>query len=60
MLILSRKEGEEIVIGNDVRVVVTQISGDRVRLGIIAPRDMPVFRQEVLDRTEASQQENQS
>lgn len=48
MLVLSRKLGEEILIGDDVRLVVYRISGNRVRLGIAAPEGVPVHRAELL------------
>lgn len=44
MLVLSRKPGESIRIGKDVEVVVLQVSGNRVRLGVVAPREVPVWR----------------
>lgn len=48
MLVLSRKKDQEIVVGNgDIRIVVVDIRGDKVRLGIEAPREMPVHRGEV-------------
>ena len=49
MLVLSRKKNESIVINNDVIVTVVEIRGDKVRLGIVAPKDVPVHRQEVYD-----------
>ena len=49
MLVLSRKKNESIVINNDVTVTVVEIRGDKVRLGIVAPKDVPVHRQEVFD-----------
>lgn len=49
MLILSRKTNEEIVIGKDVVVTVVEIRGDKVRLGIEAPREVSVHRKEVHD-----------
>ncbi|MCH2210150.1 MAG: carbon storage regulator CsrA [Fuerstiella sp.] len=49
MLVLSRKKNESIVINDDVVVTIVDIRGDKVRLGIEAPRDIPVHRQEVLD-----------
>lgn len=55
MLVLSRHRNEAIKIGDDVRIVVIDIRGDKVRLGIDAPRDTPVHRQEVYD---AIQREN--
>ena len=48
MLVLSRKLGEEIIIGDDVRLVVYRIKGNRVRLGIAAPDGIPVHRAELL------------
>lgn len=56
MLVLSRKKNESIVIGNDISIVVIELRGDKVRLGIEAPEHMPVHRQEVYD---AIQRQNQ-
>jgi len=50
MLILTRRTGEEIVIGDDIRVAVTDVRGDRVRLGITAPESITVDRAEVHER----------
>ena len=49
MLVLSRKKNESIVINNDITVTVIEIRGDKVRLGIVAPKEVPVHRQEVYD-----------
>jgi carbon storage regulator len=49
MLVLSRKKDEQIMIGDDISVVVVEIRGDKVRLGIEAPREVSVHRQEVYD-----------
>lgn len=49
MLVLSRKKNQSIVINNDITIVVVEIRGDKVRLGIDAPKDIPVNRQEVHD-----------
>lgn len=49
MLVLSRKENESIVINNDITVTVVEIRGDKVRLGIVAPKEVPVHRQEVFN-----------
>ena len=57
MLVLSRKKNESIVINDDITIVVVEIRGDKVRLGIEAPREVPVHRREVFDaihRTEAA------
>ncbi len=48
MLVLSRKLGEEILIGDDVRLIVYHIGGNRVRLGISAPDGVPIYRDELL------------
>jgi len=49
MLVLSRKKNESIVINNDVVITVVEIRGDKVRLGIVAPKDVPVHREEVYE-----------
>jgi carbon storage regulator len=49
MLILSRKKNESIVINDDITIVVVEIRGDKVRLGIEAPKEVPVHRREVFD-----------
>ena len=55
MLVLSRHRDESIIIGDDVIVTIVDIRGDKVRLGIQAPQDIPVHRREVY---EAIQREN--
>lgn len=50
MLVLSRKTNESIVIAEDIIVTVIEVRGDKVRLGIVAPRDIPVHRQEVFEQ----------
>ena len=49
MLVLSRRPGEQLHIGTDIIVEVMEISGSQVRLGITAPREVPVLREELLD-----------
>lgn len=49
MLVLSRKKDEKIVIGDSIKLMVIEIRGDKVRLGIDAPRDVSVHREEVYD-----------
>ena len=49
MLVLSRKSNESIVINNNITVTVVEIRGDKVRLGIDAPKEIPVHRQEVFN-----------
>ncbi len=48
MLVLSRRAGEEIVIGDDIRLVVNRISGNRVAIGIAAPDDVHIVRGELM------------
>lgn len=55
MLVLSRQRDESIMIGDDVQITIVDIRGDKVRLGIVAPNEIPVHRKEVYD---AIQREN--
>jgi len=50
MLVLTRKSGEGIIIGDDIRVTVVEVRGNSIRLGIDAPRDKKIHRQEVYER----------
>jgi carbon storage regulator len=50
MLVLSRRVGEEIIINDNIRLTVVAVKGDRVRLGIVAPRDVTVDRSEIHER----------
>lgn len=49
MLVLSRKRDERIVIGDNIVITVVEVRGDKVRLGIEAPTDVPVHRHEILE-----------
>lgn len=49
MLVLSRKKNESIVIDDDITIVVVEIRGDKVLLGVEAPKEVPVHRREVFD-----------
>jgi carbon storage regulator len=53
MLVLTRKKDEVIVIGDNIRITVVAIHGDTVRVGVQAPREIPVHRQEVYDAIHA-------
>lgn len=57
MLVLSRRIGESIVIGDDVTVTVLEVRGDIVRVGIDAPRSVAVHRAELLEQLETSNRE---
>ena len=61
MLVLTRKMGQSVMIGDGVEVQVLSVAGEKVRLGITAPRDVSIFRNEVYDRieSEASQGEEE-
>jgi carbon storage regulator len=65
MLVLTRKTNQSIMIGDDVEISVLAVSGDKVRIGIAAPRDVPVFRKEVYlsiqaERLEATAPQSQA
>jgi carbon storage regulator len=63
MLVLSRKKDEKIIIGDNISIMVVEIRGDKVRLGIEAPREISVHRREVYDaikRKEAEESESES
>lgn len=57
MLILTRKTNEKIKIGNDITITIIEVRGDQVKVGIEAPKDVKVFRQEVFN---AIQTENRA
>jgi carbon storage regulator len=50
MLALTRKKGETIIIGDNVEVVVLSVSGEQVKLGIVAPREVSVHRKEIYEQ----------
>ena len=54
MLVLSRKLNETIVIGDNIRVTLLGIDGDKIKLGVDAPRDVKVFREELLEATKST------
>ena len=61
MLVLSRQKDESIVIGDNVEITIVDVRGDKVRLGITAPKEIPVHRREVYDaiqREKSSQQQD--
>ncbi len=57
MLILTRRVGEIIMVGEVIRITVLAVKGTHVSLGIEAPRDVPVHRQEIYDRIKAEAQQ---
>ena len=50
MLVLSRQQSQSIMIGDDIEIIITDIRSDKVRVGIKAPRSIPVHRKEVYER----------
>ena len=60
MLALSRKKEEAMVINNDIEVVVLEIKGDQVKLGISAPKSVPIYRKEVYLQIQESNKESVS
>jgi len=57
MLALSRKKGEAIIINNNVEVTILEVKGDQVKIGITAPREVPVYRKEVYLQIQESNKE---
>ena len=57
MLVLTRKAGEGIIIGDDIKITIVELKGGGVRVGIDAPREMKVHRQEVFDKIKQENQE---
>jgi carbon storage regulator len=63
MLVLSRHRDESIIIGDNIVITIVEVRGDKVRLGIQAPTDIPVHRQEVYDaiqREKAGRQQDRT
>ena len=57
MLALSRKKNEALVINNNIETTVLEIKGEQVKLGISAPRDVPVYRKEVYEQIQEANKE---
>jgi carbon storage regulator len=60
MLVLSRQKDESIMIGDDVEVTIVDVRGDKVRLGITAPKSIPVHRKEVYEAIQREKKEAQN
>jgi len=57
MLVLSRQRDESIMIGDDVEIIIVDVRGDKVRLGITAPKSIPVHRREIYDAIQREKSE---
>lgn len=53
MLVLSRKKNESVIIADNIQVTIVEVRGDKVRLGINAPKSVPVHREEIAEKIEA-------
>lgn len=60
MLVLSRQKDESIMIGDDVEITIVDVRGDKVRLGITAPKEIPVHRMEVYEAIQREKSEKQA
>lgn len=60
MLVISRQPGDSLLIGQDIKITVLEVNGDRVKIGIDAPRSVPVMRTEVLDTMRSNLEADQS
>jgi len=58
MLVLSRQKDESIMIGDDVEITIVDVRGDKVRLGITAPKEIPVHRREVYEAIQREKEQN--
>ncbi|MBR1598321.1 MAG: carbon storage regulator CsrA [Lachnospiraceae bacterium] len=57
MLALSRKANESIIIGNDIEITILEVKGEQVKIGIKAPKSIPVYREEVYQQIRESNKE---
>lgn len=60
MLVLSRQKDESIMIGDDVNVMIVDVRGDKVRLGITAPKEVPVHRIEIYETIQREKQQKKA
>ena len=60
MLVISRQPGDSLLIGQDIKITILEVNGDRVKIGIDAPRSVPVMRTEVLDTMRSNLEADQS
>ncbi len=60
MLALSRKQGEAIMIGTDIEITVLEVKGDQIKIGISAPKSVPVYRKEIYAQIQEANRETVS
>lgn len=58
MLALSRKQGESIMVGSDIEITVLEVKGDQVKIGISAPKSVPVYRKEIYAQIQEANRES--
>ena len=59
MLVLSRQRDESVMIGDDIEIIIVDVRGDKVRLGFVAPKSVPVHRREVYDAIQQEKNESE-
>lgn len=57
MLALSRKQGESIMIGSDIEITILEVKGEQIKLGIAAPKSVPVYRKEIYTQIQEANKE---
>lgn len=57
MLALSRKEGESIMIGSDIEITVLEVKGEQIKIGISAPKSVPIYRKEIYAQIQEANRE---
>ena len=57
MLVLSRKKNQAVLISGDIKITIVEVRGDKVRLGIDAPKDIAIFREEIADDSKKEEEE---
>lgn len=57
MLALSRKKGEALVVGNNIEITILEVKGDQIKVGIKAPKEVPIYRKEVYEQIQQANQE---
>ena len=60
MLVITRQPGDSILIGEDIRIIILEVSGDKIKIGIEAPRSVRIMRSEVLDTEKSNLEAEQT